>query len=160
MTNHGVPEGASRPDWGVVLPEARHAMIRLEAVSHHVGLSPRLLELVKIRVSQINGCAYCLDMHTKDARAAGEREQRLYALSAWRETSFFTPEERAALEWTEALTRLSEGVPDQLYQGLKEHFNDREIVGLTSAIVTINAWNRWAISMRSEPGSYRPNLAK
>ncbi|MCL5115889.1 MAG: carboxymuconolactone decarboxylase family protein [Firmicutes bacterium] len=135
-------------------------MARIEAVSHQVGLAPILLELVKIRVSQINGCAFCLDMHTKDARAIGEREQRLYALSVWKDAPFFTPQERAALAWAEALTKISEGVPDALYQQLKAHFSDREIVGLTSAVVAINAWNRWAISMGTEPGSYRPDLAQ
>ncbi len=160
MTNHSNKGAEPRLNWSAVLPEAREAMVQLEAVSHHVGLSAHLLELVKIRVSQLNGCAYCLDMHTKDARAAGENEQRIYALSAWRETPFFTPEERSALAWAEALTRIAEGVPDPLYQDLKENFTDREITGLTSAIVTINAWNRWAISMHTEPGTYRPDLAK
>lgn len=160
MTIHGDHEVDPRLDWSAVLPEARDAMIQLEAVSHHVGLSPQLLELIKIRVSQLNGCAYCLDMHTKEARAAGEREQRIYALSAWRETPFFTPVERAALAWAEALTRISEGVPGPLYQDMKEHFKDREIAGLTSAIIAINSWNRWAISMLTEPGAYRPDLAQ
>ncbi len=160
MANDSNNELKARLAWGTVLPEAHDAMIRLEAVSHHVGIPQGLLELVKIRVSQLNGCAYCLDMHTKDARAAGESEQRIYALPAWRETPFFTPQERAALAWAESLTHISEGVPDAIYEALQEHFEEREIVGLTAAVVAINSWNRWAISMRTVPGTYRPDLAR
>jgi len=160
MTNQSQKDPQPHLDWGTILPEAQAAMIKLEAVSHHVGIPADLLELVKIRVSQINGCAYCLDMHTKEARAAGEHEQRLYALSAWRETPFFTTEERAALAWAEAVTRIDGRVSGELYQELTEHFEKQAIVGLTSAIITINAWNRWAISMRTQPGTYRPDLAK
>ena len=156
---HG-PVTTPRMDWGSVLPEAMKAMVSLESVSHHVGLPPSLLELVKIRVSQLNGCAYCLDMHTKDARAGGETEQRLYAVAVWKEGPFFSPSERAALAWAEALSHISEGAPDDIYEELHQHFSEKEIVGLTSAIVAINSWNRWAISMRSEPGSYRPDLAR
>src|ERR671934_169728 len=107
------------------------------------NLDPKLFELVKIRASQINGCAYCLDMHTKDARAAGETEQRIYALNAWRETPFFTDRERAALEWTEAVTRVADThVPDEIYQRVAAQFKEEELVALTFAVVAINAWNR------------------
>jgi AhpD family alkylhydroperoxidase len=120
-------------------------------------LDRRLFELVKIRASQINGCAYCIDMHTKDARLAGEDEQRIYALSAWRETPFFTDRERAALEWTETLTRIADNhVPDELYNRVAAHFTEPELVALTFGVVVINSWNRLAISMRAVPGSYQP----
>ena len=116
-----------------------------------------LLELMKTRASQMNGCAFCIDMHTKDARAAGETEQRLYALNAWRETPFFTERERAALAWTEAVTAVSAGhVPDAVYEEAKQHFNDEELVNLTLAVVTINGWNRLAIAFRAVPGEYQP----
>jgi AhpD family alkylhydroperoxidase len=122
------------------------------------GLEPALLELVKMRASQINGCAYCLDMHSKDARAAGETEQRLYALNAWRETPFYTDRERAALEWTEALTLITQGhVPDEVYESARKHFSEKELVDLTAAVVAINAWNRIAISLRAAPGTYQPS---
>ena len=151
----------SRLDWGTVLAEARDGMKALEVASHHAGLPDNLLELVKVRVSQINGCAYCLDMHTKDARVNGETEQRLYAVSAWREAPFFTDRERAALAWAEAVTHIGDGVPsDDLFSDLTAQFTDREIVGLTSAIIAINSWNRWAISMRTPAGTYRPDLAR
>lgn len=142
-------------------PEAAAAMFALE---HHVrgcGLEPALLELVRTRASQINGCAYCIDMHTKDARAAGETEQRLYALSAWRETSFYSERERAALAWTEALTRIAEvGVPDADYRLAREQFTEHELVDLTLAIIAINGWNRLAIPFRSVPGTYHPTPAR
>ena len=150
-----------RLDWSTVLPEARDAMVQLESVAHHAGIPRELLELVKIRVSQVNGCAYCLDMHTKESRNLGEREQRIYALPAWRETPFYTPRERAALDWAEAVTKVSEGVPDTLFKALEEHFSAREIAGLTAAVIAINSWNRWAISLKADkPGSYRPELAR
>jgi AhpD family alkylhydroperoxidase len=122
------------------------------------GLEHPLLELVKIRASQINGCAYCLDMHTQDARAAGETEQRIYALSAWRETPFFTDRERAALAWTEAVTLVGGGVPDAVYEEARRHFSEKELADLTWAAVAINAWNRLAISFRAVPGTYKPHL--
>ncbi|HET7619750.1 MAG TPA: carboxymuconolactone decarboxylase family protein [Vicinamibacterales bacterium] len=135
---------------------AYEVMLGLERYVRNSGLEHPLLELVKTRASQINGCAYCIDMHTKDARAAGETEQRLYGLSAWRETPFYTPRERAALEWTEALTLISENdVPDDLYARVREHFTEEELVNLSMAIVTINGWNRLAIPFRSVPGSYQ-----
>src|SRR5215831_7122385 len=119
-------------------------------------LEPSLFELIKIRASQINGCAYCIDMHTKDARAAGETEQRIYALNAWRETPFFSDRERAALAWTEAVTRIGGGVPDDLYAEARGQSSEKELVDLTWAVAAINAWNRVAISFRSVPGSYQP----
>ena len=135
---------------------AYQAMLGLERLVRNCGLEHSLLELVKTRASQINGCAYCIDMHTKDARAAGETEQRLYGLPAWRETPFYTPRERAALEWTETLTLISENdVCDELYARVREHFDEQEIVNLTMAVVTINGWNRLAISFRSVPGTYQ-----
>jgi AhpD family alkylhydroperoxidase len=133
------------------------AMYGLEEPLRKSGLEPALRELVKVRASQINGCAYCIDMHTKDARAQGETEQRLYALNAWRETPFYTDRERAALEWTEQLTLIAgRDVPDDLYARMKEHFSEAEIVSLTLAVVQINAWNRLAISFRAPAGSYQP----
>jgi AhpD family alkylhydroperoxidase len=123
-------------------------------------LDPRLFELVKIRASQINGCAYCLDMHTKDARLAGETEQRIYALSVWRETPFFTDRERAALEWTEAVTRLDGShVPDELYDRVARQFDEAELVALTFGVIVINGWNRLSISFRPPVGSYQPAAA-
>jgi AhpD family alkylhydroperoxidase len=124
------------------------------------SLEPPLFELVKIRASQMNGCAYCIDMHTKDARLAGETEQRLYALNAWRETPFFTDRERAALEWTEAVTRVGEThVPDEIHARVAAQFNEPELVALTFAVVVINGWNRLAISFRAPAGSYQPRSA-
>ncbi|HSC46379.1 MAG TPA: carboxymuconolactone decarboxylase family protein [Candidatus Acidoferrum sp.] len=121
------------------------------------GLDAKLLHLIKMRASQINGCAFCLDMHSIDARAAGESEQRLYTLNAWHETPFFSDRERAALAWTEAVTRISEThAPDGVFEELKKHFSEKEIVDLTLAISMINLWNRVAISLRSVPGHYRP----
>lgn len=135
-------------------------MMSLEAVAYKAGISRSLLELVKVRVSQMNGCGYCLDMHTKDARRQGESEQRLYALAAWRETPFFTQSERALLAWAEAVTDLTRRVPDEDYDNLRNYYTEREVVALTSAVIAINAWNRWALSMRTVPGSYRPDLAR
>ena len=132
------------------------AMFALEQAVRASGLERSLLELVKIRASQINGCAYCIDMHTQDARAAGETEQRIYALSAWRETPFFSDRERAALAWAEAVTRLGEeGVPDALYDETRQVFGEEELVALTFAVVAINSWNRLSIAFRAVPGSYR-----
>jgi len=140
-----------------VAPQAFKAMRGLEEYVALSGLEKSLYELVKTRASQINGCAYCLDMHTKDARKAGETEQRLYALSAWRETPFYTERERAALEWTEALTLISEtDVPDALYENVRKQFSESEMVALSMAIIAINGWNRLAISFRTVPGSYNP----
>lgn len=138
-------------------PAAYHAMYALESFVRKSNLEPSLLELVKMRASQINGCAYCIDMHSKDARAAGETEQRLYALNAWRETPFFTERERAALAWTEAVTLIShDHVPDAVYEETKQHFTEEELVALTMAAVAINGWNRLAIAFRAVPGQYQP----
>ena len=146
-----------RLNYQQVAPGALKPMIELEKYVATSGLERSLYELVKTRASQINGCAYCLDMHTKDARKAGETEQRLYALSAWRETSFYTPKERAALAWTEAVTQISnEGVSVALFKATSEHFTEKEMVDLTMAIVAINGWNRLAISFGTIPGSYHP----
>lgn len=141
-------------------PGGYRAMSQLEQYVKNCGLEASLIELVKLRASQINGCAYCIDMHTKDARAAGESEQRLYLLSAWREAPFYSERERAALEWTEAVTLIAnDHVPDEIYERVKPHFTDEEMANLTLAIATINAWNRLAISFRSEVGSYQPKQA-
>src|SRR5690242_20463725 len=145
-----------RIDYGKVAPDGIRALSGLETYIRSSGLEPELLDLIKTRASQLNGCAYCIDMHTKDARAGGETEQRLYALSAWRDTPFYTPRERAALEWTEALTLISESdIPDSLYETVREQFTESEIVNLSMAIITINGWNRLAIPFRSVPGSYQ-----
>ena len=143
-----------RVDYQRAAPNALGAIMGLERYVRDSGLEQQLIELVKIRASQINGCAYCLDMHTRDARAAGETEQRIFVLSAWRDVPFYTPRERAAFEWTEVVTNIGlSGVPDDVYQRTCEHFTDTELVDLTMAVVTINAWNRLAISFRTEIGS-------
>jgi AhpD family alkylhydroperoxidase len=147
---------SERANLVALVPGAYKAMAGLEAYIRGCGLEPSLLELVKTRASQINGCAFCLDMHTKDARHRGETEQRLYCLSAWRETPFYSDRERAALEWTEAVTMISTaGVSDDLYRRALQHFTEAELANLTVAVVAINGWNRLAISFRAEPGSYR-----
>lgn len=147
----------ARLDYSKTAPAALKGMLELEKYVHESGLERKLYELVKTRASQINGCAYCLDMHTKDARKAGETEQRLYALNAWRETPFYSERERAALAWTEALTLISEyDVADELYEATRKEFSEKELVALTMAIIAINGWNRLAISFRTPPGSYQP----
>lgn len=146
-----------RIDYQKVSPGAFKAMLGLEAYARNSGLEHSLLELVKTRVSQINGCARCLDMHTKDARAAGETEQRLYLLSAWREAPFYTDRERAALLWAEAVTELGrEGVSDDVFNQVCRHFDEKSLVDLTLAIIAINGWNRLAIPFHSEVGNYQP----
>ncbi len=131
------------------------AILGLGDYVHNSGLEQSLLDLVLIRASQINHCGYCLDMHTKDARMVGETEQRIYAISAWEETPFFTDRERAALAWTEAVTLLTEGfVPDAVYNHAREHFSEDELVRLTMAVVTINTWNRMNVSFRIPAGDY------
>lgn len=148
---------AARLNYAHAFPEGVHAMVQLERTISGSGLEESLLNLVKTRASQMNGCAYCVDMHTKDARAAGETEQRLYALSAWREGPFFTPRERAALEWTEALTDIQDGhASDAVYEEVRKEFDEKELVRLTMAITQINAWNRIAIAFRAEAGTYQP----
>ncbi|MGO4376855.1 carboxymuconolactone decarboxylase family protein [Pseudoduganella sp. RAF53_2] len=133
-------------------PEAMKAMMALEKAVNSLGLEKPLVELVKLRTSQINGCAFCVDMHSTDARKAGETERRLMGVSVWRETPFFTPRERAALAWTEALTRLSEThAPDEDYAAMAKEFTPAEQVNLTMAINTINAWNRFGVGFRVIP---------
>jgi AhpD family alkylhydroperoxidase len=148
-----------RPDPAKVSPAAYNAMLRLEGfVNRSSKLEGSLLELIKMRASQINGCAFSIDMHSKDARMNGETEQRLYALSAWRETTFFTNRERAALAWTEALTLITEGhAPDEVYAEVRKEFGEEELVNLSLAIITINGWNRFATGFRKLPGEYRPD---
>jgi len=142
-------------------PDALKALYGLERIARASGIESKLLHLVKTRVSQVNGCAYCIDMHTKDARAEGETEQRLYGLSAWRETPFYTDRERAALEWAETLTLISSHhVSDDLHARMREHFSEAELVGLTLGVIAINAWNRVAIPFRAEVGSYQPAAAQ
>jgi AhpD family alkylhydroperoxidase len=145
-----------RLTYGDVAPGAVAAMRQLEAYVRQSGLERSLLELIKTRASQINGCAYCIDMHTKDARAHGETEQRLYALSVWRETPLYIERERAALAWTEAVTLVGEThVPDDVYDLARRHFSPEELVNLTMAVIAINGWNRLAIAFRTVPGTYR-----
>jgi AhpD family alkylhydroperoxidase len=133
------------------------AMLALSAATGGSGLERSLLELVRLRASQINHCAYCIDMHTKDARAQGETEQRLYLVSAWREAPFYSERERAALDWTEAVTLVGETqVPDDLFARVRQHFDEPELVALTFAVVVINGWNRLAVSFRGEVGTYQP----
>lgn len=147
----------SRIEYAQVAPGAVEAMRALEKYVRTCGIDPKLLELIKIRASQINGCAHCLDMHTKDARAQGETEQRICALNAWRETPFFTEKERAALAWTESVTQVSSSqVPDEVYESARQYFDEKELVNITIAIVAINGWNRLAVSFRSVPGAYQP----
>ena len=150
-----------RIEYAKVAPDGLAAMRGLETYVHGSGLEPGLLELVKVRASQINGCAYCLDMHTKDARDAGEKEQRLYAVAAWHEAPFFSERERAALTWTEAVTLVGEThVSDEVYELARRHFGEKELVDLTLAVVAINGWNRLAIAFRTVPGSYKPELSR
>ena len=137
---------------------AMRAMFGLSGYQTHSGLEPSLLELVKLRASQINGCAYCLDMHTKDARARGESEQRIYLLDAWRESPFYSERERAALAWTEAVTLVAESrVPDAIYEEVRRQFSDDELLALTMSVITINAWNRLNVALRTVPGTYQPS---
>jgi AhpD family alkylhydroperoxidase len=147
----------SRIEYAKTAPAAMTAMMGLETYVRQSGLEGSLIELVKLRASQINGCAYCVDMHTKDARAEGETEQRLYAVVAWEETPFFTERERAALAWTEAVTLVGQGhVPDDIYDQARRSFSERELIDLTLAVIAINGWNRLAISFRTVPGTYQP----
>jgi AhpD family alkylhydroperoxidase len=135
---------------------AYHAMLGLEEYLRQCGLEESLLHMIKLRASQINGCAYCLDMHWKDARAIGETEQRLYSLDAWRESPYYSDRERAALAWTDAVTRVADGhVPDDVYEEVRPHFSEKELCDLTLAVATINAWNRLSMAARSVPGTYK-----
>lgn len=150
------PHGThARIDHYAVAPGAIAALRGLETYVRNCGIEHALLELVKMRASQINGCARCLDMHSKDARAAGETEQRLYLLNAWREAPFYSDRERAALAWTEAVSEISvHGVSDELYEQVREQFDDKALVDLTLAVIAINGWNRMAIAFRSKVGDY------
>src|SRR5262245_38511451 len=140
---------------------ALQAMFGLERFIRQTKFETGLLDLMRMRASQINGCAYCLDMHSKDARANGETEQRLYGLSAWRETPYYTDRERAALEWTEALTLVADThVPDEVYERVRKHFSEAELITLSMAVVQINGWNRLAIATRAVPGTYQPGGAE
>jgi AhpD family alkylhydroperoxidase len=140
-----------------VAPDAYRAMYALQQYVTSAGIDHQLLHLVYLRASYINGCAYCVDMHTKDARAAGETEQRLYSVPVWRETPFYSPQERAALAYTEAVTLIgAAGVPDDVYDEAREYFDEGALVGLTMAIITINGWNRLAVALGADVGSYQP----
>ncbi len=144
-----------RIDYMTVHPSARKAMLGLEKAVHAGPLEPLLLELVKIRASQLNGCAHCLEMHTKDARTLGESDDRMHLLAAWREAPCFSARERSALAWCEALTLLpTSGAPDEVYQNVEAAFSDEEVVALTLAIVAINGWNRFAVGLRADVGHY------
>ena len=147
-----------RLSYSKVSPEGTDILQKLERYVKSSGLEADLLELVKLRASQINGCAYCIDMHTKDARTHGESEQRLYGVSAWHEAPFYSERERAALAWTESVTLVGEThVPDDVYAEARKHFSEKELVDLTFAIIAINSWNRLAISFRTPAGSYQPD---
>ena len=151
----------TRIDFTHVSPLSLKPLFSLGALVEASGLEHSLLELVKMRSSQLNGCAYCLDMHSKDARAAGDTEQRLYLLDAWRETSVYSERERAALAWTEAVTLVADShVPDDVYDEVSNHFTEDELVALTLAIVAVNGWNRLNIAFRMEAGNYRPGMFK
>ncbi len=143
--------------YATAAPGAFKAQLGLEQYLQQCGLEESLLHLVKLRSSQINGCAFCLDMHWKDLRAIGEDEQRLYSLDAWSESPFYTDRERAALEWTEAVTLITNGhVPDEVYEKVRPHFSEKELSDLTLAIAAINGWNRLNIAARTVPGEYQP----
>ncbi len=148
---------SARIDIAKISPAAYRAMATLEQYIHSSSIEPELIHLLKFRASQINGCAYCLDMHSKDARALGETEQRLYGLDAWRETSYYTERERAALAWIESLTLITNGhVPDTAFEAARKVFSEQELVDLSMIAVAINGWNRLAIAFRAEAGSYQP----
>jgi AhpD family alkylhydroperoxidase len=144
-----------------VAPGALDAMLGVSNYLRKCGLEESLLNLIDLRASQINGCAYCLDMHWKDLTAAGEGEQRLYGLDAWEESPYYSDRERAALAWTEAVTNVKDGhVPDEVYEQVRAFFSEKELADLTLAIVQINGWNRLNIALRTVPGSYRPGKAR
>ena len=146
-----------RINYLTVAPGAYKAMLGLEEYLHQSGVEESLLHLIKLRTSQINGCAYCIDMHWKDLRSIGENEQRLYGLDAWRESPYYTERERAALAWTEAVTNIKEGhASDEVYEAVRKHFSEKELADLTLAVATINSWNRLAIAARTTPGTYQP----
>jgi AhpD family alkylhydroperoxidase len=150
----------TRIDYYKVAPEGVKAVRAVEQYVRASELESALIELVKVRASLMNGCAYCVDLHTKDARAKGETEQRLFAVAVWREMPFFSPRERAALAWTEAVTDIGRsGVSDALYDEARAHFTDKELVDLTVAVIAINAWNRLAVTFRPAVGNYKPAAA-
>ncbi|HEX7324515.1 MAG TPA: carboxymuconolactone decarboxylase family protein [Rhodanobacteraceae bacterium] len=150
-----------RIDYQKASPTAVNALVHVEQVVRKSGIDPTLLALVKIRASQLNGCTWCLDMHTKDARADGETEQRLYLLPAWREAPCYSERERGALAWTEAVTRLRDGdVPDAVYTQARKQFDEKELVDLTLAIIAINGWNRLNVAFRTKVGDYISPRAK
>ena len=147
-----------RLNYSKIAPEGVEGLSKLESYVRKSGLEHSLLELVKLRASQLNGCAYCIDMHTKDARTNGESEQRLYGVSAWHEAPFYSERERTALAWTEAVTLISQDhVPDEVYAEARKHFSEKELVDLTLGIIAINSWNRLAVSFRTLAGSYQPD---
>jgi AhpD family alkylhydroperoxidase len=151
-----------RIDYTKLSPGGYKAMLGLELYLNHSGLEKELLHMIKLRVSQINGCAFCLDMHWKDLQASGESEQRMYSLDAWRETDYYSDRERAALAWAEAVTKVTEGhVPDEVFEATRQHFSEQEMADLTFAVVAINSWNRLSIAFRVVPGTYQvPKLKK
>lgn len=149
----------TRIDYAKVSPHALRGMMELERYIHDCGLEQNLIHMVKLRASQMNGCAYCIDMHWKDARALGESEQRLYGLDAWEESPYYSERERMALLWVESVTHITDGhAPDAVYDKVRAVFNEKEMVDLTILCTTINAWNRLAISMRAEPGLYQSRV--
>ena len=147
----------ARFNYAKAAPGVYEAMDGLDRYLQKCGLEKPLLFLIQLRASQINGCAYCLDMHWKDLRAIGETEQRLYSLGAWRESPYYSDRERAAFAWTDAVTLINNGhVPDPVYEEVRPHFSEKELADLTLAVATINAWNRLCIASRLAPGSYQP----
>ena len=152
----------SRLDYGNVAPGVRKAMLQMEAfVNNHSGLEERMLELARLRSSQLNGCAYCVDMHSKNLRADGESNERIDGVAVWRETPFYSERERAALEWAEALTLVAvDHVPDAVFESVRPHFTDEELANLTLAISMINTWNRFGVAFRSVPGQYQAPAKK
>jgi AhpD family alkylhydroperoxidase len=151
----------ARIEYSSASPGVLKAMYGLVTYLHQSGLEGKLLHLIDLRVSQINGCAYCLDMHWKDLKAEGETDQRLYSLDAWRETPYYSDRERAALAWAEAVTLVSEGhVPDDVFDEARKYFSEKELVDLTLAVVAINGWNRLSIAFRPVPGAYQSPKAR
>jgi AhpD family alkylhydroperoxidase len=155
--------GSMKPrlNYGKVAPGVYDAMDALDQYLGNCGLEESLVQLIRLRASQINGCAYCIDMHWKDLVALGEKEQRLYSLDAWRECPYYTERERAALAWTDSVTRIADDhAPDALYQEVRQHFSEKELSDVTLTIATINAWNRLSIAARLVPGAYQPAKAQ
>lgn len=151
----------ARINYPRIAPGAYQALLGVEKYLHQSGLEEPFLNLIKLRASQINGCAFCIDMHWKDLHSAGESDQRLYGLDAWEESPYYTEKERAALAWTEAVTKIREGhVPDEVYDEVRAHFTEKELVDLTVAVAAINAWNRLGIALRTVPGKYQPTASQ